>query len=134
MEWYRKSWQSSPGDLWSRWTWLALDWAWLGRDFPLFFLATYGTLVVSASLGMAKALKVGPCRVLGDRGLLSGFLSHRFLLLCFFMLVGKAILIVLIFAWAVNDRGGVSNNLVAIPIVTFLAPTVPGIISACFFC
>jgi len=88
--------------------------------------------MISASLGMAKALKVGPCRVLGDRGLLRGFLSHRFLLLffaCFFTLVGKAIFLVLVFTWVVEN-----DIPIAIPILTFLASTLPGMINACFFC
>ena len=109
---------------------------WLPPNDMLFFLVTYGTSMISASLGMAKALKVGPCRVLGDKGLLRGFLTQRFLLLffaCFFTLVGKAIFLVLVFTWAVADRGGTSNDFVAIPIVTFLASTIPGMINACFF-
>ena len=101
-----------------------------------FFLATYGTSMITASLGMAKALKVGPCKVLGVGGLLSGYLSKRFLLLffaCFFTLVGKAIFFVIIFHWAIADGKGTGNNFVIIPTVAFLASTAPGMINAVFF-
>ena len=89
-----------PDGLGLNWTGLGRAETWRPSTDMLFFFATYGTSMISASLGMAKALKVGPCRVLGDRGLLRGFLSQRFLLLffaCFFTLVGKAIFLVLVF-------------------------------------
>ena len=121
-----------PDGLGLNWTGLGLADTWRPSSDMLFFLVTYGTSMISASLGMAKALKVGPCRVLGDRGLLRGFLSHRFLLLffaCFFTLVGKAIFLVLVFTWVVEN-----DIPIAIPILTFLASTLPGMINACFFC
>ena len=54
-----------------------------------FFLA-FSSSVITSSLGLAKSLKVGPCRILPD----GGFLSPRFVVIffaCLFTLVGKGI-------------------------------------------
>ena len=45
------------------------------------FWVTYSTSFLSASLGMAKALKTGPCAILSEEGLLGGVLTPKFLLL-----------------------------------------------------
>jgi hypothetical protein len=41
----------------------------------------YVTSIVSASLGLAKSLKMGPCRILSDQGPAGGVLTGRFFLL-----------------------------------------------------
>ena len=45
------------------------------------FLATFITSVLSASLGIAKFLKLGPCRLIPNEGILGGYGSLSFLLL-----------------------------------------------------
>ena len=60
------------------------------HEFMFFF--SFVTSVLSASFGLAKSLKVGPCRVLAEGGALGGLASPRFLLLslaCGATLVGK---------------------------------------------
>ena len=49
-------------------------------DYYLFFL-TYSTSIMTASLGLAKTLLVGPCRVLPEGGALGGLCGGKFLLL-----------------------------------------------------
>jgi hypothetical protein len=59
----------------------------------LFFVA-FTTSVLSAGLGLAKCLKVGPCRVLAEGGCLGGLLSPRFLHVfaaCLLSLLGKGL-------------------------------------------
>ena len=48
-----------------------------------FFLATYATSVLTASIGLAKALKTGPCKIIPEGKLL----SFRFRLLIFTILL-----------------------------------------------
>ena len=60
-------------------------------DLYLFLLA-FSTSVLSSSLGLAKVLKSGPCRVVREGGALGGLVTPRFLLLtlaCGFTLAGK---------------------------------------------
>ena len=46
----------------------------LGADDTLFEITLY-TSIISAGLGMAKTLKVGPCHILPEKGLLGGLLT-----------------------------------------------------------
>ena len=65
----------------------------VGSSSHILFLTTYLTSIFSAGMGMAKVLKVGPCKVLKEGGLLSGFLTMRFILIflaCLFTLFGKS--------------------------------------------
>jgi hypothetical protein len=67
----------------------------LGDDETLFFF-TFGTSILSASLGLTKSLKTGPCRILQEGGTAGGFLTGRFLLLfvsCGATLVSKGIVL-----------------------------------------
>ena len=48
-------------------------------EFFLFFI-TFGISVLSASLGLAKCLKIGVCRTMGEGGPAGGLLSGKFLL------------------------------------------------------
>jgi len=51
-------------------------------DHPNLFYLSYATSLLSASYGMAKSLKEGPCRILADNGEdFGGLLNGRFLLL-----------------------------------------------------
>jgi len=70
----------------------------------LMFLFTFVTSILSASLGLAKCLKVGPCRVLGEGGAMDGLCSPRFILLvlssgCTLIGKGIAMACVLAFRW-----------------------------------
>jgi hypothetical protein len=62
-------------------------------DQYLFFFSL-ATSILSASLGLAKSLKTGPCKILQDGGAAGGFLTGRFLLLllsCGATLVSKGL-------------------------------------------
>ena len=65
---------------------------WGSTDTVLFFVA-FSTSVITSSLGLAKNLKVGPCRILPQqKTCFGGLLAPRFLLIfaaCCFTLVGK---------------------------------------------
>jgi len=64
-------------------------------DEILFFVA-YATSILTASLGLSKCLKIGPCRVLGEGGALGGLCSGRFILLMVTVavtLVGKGVML-----------------------------------------
>merc|ERR1719273_1995888 len=66
-----------------------------GTEATLFFV-TFSTSALSAGLGLAKCLKVGPCRVLAEGGCLGGLLAPRFLLLfaaCLLSLFGKGLIL-----------------------------------------
>ena len=63
------------------------------------FWFAYLTSMASASLGMAKALKIGVCKVLSNKGLLDGLLTSRFILLfitCIIVLAAKALVFVMV--------------------------------------
>ena len=69
-------------------------------DYYMFFVA-FSTSIMSASLGMAKVLKVGPCRILGEGGPLGGLGAPRFLLLLVTMgvtLGGKGFILAIVFS------------------------------------
>ena len=66
-------------------------------DYTLFFIS-YGISVFSASFGLARCLKIGVCRTMGEGGPLGGLLGGRFLLAMLastVILVCKGYLIVL---------------------------------------
>ena len=48
---------------------------------PPFFWVTFSTSVLSASLGISKFLKIGPCRLVSNQGVLGGFGNVGFLVL-----------------------------------------------------
>merc|ERR1719367_375947 len=65
-----------------------------GSEGVYLFLVSYSTSVLSVGLGLAKCLKVGPCRVLAEGGCLGGLLAPRFLLIfaaCLLSLLGKGL-------------------------------------------
>ena len=55
-------------------------WWHLGLDGGTILFITFATSILSASFGLAKSLKLGVCRTMGDGGTLDGLLSPRFLL------------------------------------------------------
>ena len=60
------------------------------------FIATFITSVLSATLGIAKFLKIGPCRLVPDQGPLSGHGTLSFLILMLnikFTLISKGIML-----------------------------------------
>lgn len=92
----------------------------LSLDFFKFYLA-YSTSILTASLGLAKCLKVGPCRVF----LLGGLCTKKFLFLVFTMgitLVSKG----MIMGFAVRNSSQ-SNNILLMTI-SFCTMFLPGII------
>ena len=48
---------------------------------PELFIATFSTSVITATLGIAKFLKIGPCRLVPDQGPLGGHGTLAFLML-----------------------------------------------------
>jgi len=52
-----------------------------GTGEPVLFLIAFSTSIISSSLGLAKVLKSGPCRVLREGGALGGLATPRFLIL-----------------------------------------------------
>merc|ERR1719500_969967 len=81
------------------------NWHDLGSTESVLFFVAYSTSVITSSLGLAKNLKVGPCRILPEQKKhLGGLLSPRFVLLffaCGLTLVGKGVAL----ANAVDDAG-----------------------------
>jgi len=60
----------------------------------ILFFVSFTTSALSAGLGLAKCLKVGPCRVLAEGGCLGGLLAPRFLLIfvaCLLSLLVKGV-------------------------------------------
>jgi len=93
-------------------------------------LFTYFTSIISAGLGMAKSLKVGPCRILPDKGLLGGLLTGRFLLIflsCTISLLSKAFFLMR------SQNCSTSDNRLSSTILVFLSVTVPGLITGIIF-
>jgi len=85
---------------------------------PTLFYATVVTSYLSAGLGLAKCLKVGPCRVLAEGGFLGGLLAPRFLLIfaaCVLSIAGKG------FALASPFGRGVPAEHTLLVMVTILA-------------
>ena len=68
------------------------------------FLITFSLSVFSASLGLAKCLKNGVARPIGDGGLLDGLLSARHLL-AFFACAASAAARGWCLGWALNPFG-----------------------------
>ena len=105
----------------------------LGSSF-LFFVA-FSTSVITSSLGLAKNLKVGPCRILPEQKKNLGRLfSPKFVLIffaCGFTLVGKGVAL----ASAVNDscveRDGLLAGRAAIALSTCF---LPGFLVGLFAC
>ena len=100
----------------------------------LLFFVAYFTSIITSSLGLAKNLKVGPCRILPEqKKYLRGFLSPRFVLLffaCGFTLVGKGVAL----AIAVIDSGPCRADPAvgaAIAVSTFF---LPGFLISIFAC
>jgi len=103
----------------------------VGSSSHILFLTTYLTSIFSASLGMAKVLKVGPCKVLKEGGHLNGFLTTRFFLIflaCLFTLFSKTMLLITYLSSEKSD-----TNFVAISILSLIGVTLPGLITGCCF-
>ena len=95
------------------------------------FIFTYFISMVSASLGMAKALKVGVCKVLSDKGLLDGLLTFRFFLLflaCFHTLLIKIGMLMFLI-----DDPIIKEYPVLSFIIAFLVSTLPGLVTGLIF-
>lgn len=95
----------------------------------ILFLTTYLTSLFSASWGMAKVLKIGPCKVLKEEGPLNGFLTLRFFLIfpaCLFVLFSKTMLLL------TYVSGKSPLTFIHFSILTFTLSTLPGFIIACF--
>ena len=102
----------------------------VGSSSHILFLTTYLTSIFSASLGMAKVLKVGPCKVLKEGGHLNGFLTIRFFLIflaCLFTLFSKTMLLMTY----LSEKN--PTNFISISIFSLIAVTLPGLITACCF-
>ena len=102
----------------------------VGSSSHILFLTTYLTSIFSASMGMAKVLKVGPCKVLKEGGLLSGFLTMRFILIflaCLFTLFGKSMFLLTY----LSEKS--PTNFIFFSILDFIVVSLPGLITAfCF--
>ena len=107
----------------------------------LFFVA-FSTSIITSSLGLAKNLKVGPCRILPEqKRYLKGFLSPKFILIffaCGFTLVGKGIALAnVVVGRGRAGRGPCGADLsggVAIALSTFFLPGVLVSLFACLHC
>ena len=71
------------------------DWHNLSSADSVLFFVAFSTSIITSSLGLAKNLKVGPCRILPEmKKCLGGLLSPRFLLIffvCGFTFIGKGV-------------------------------------------
>jgi hypothetical protein len=86
------------------------------------FFVTFSLSVVSASLGIAKFLKLGPCRLVPGDGPLGGYCRPSFLLLVLNIaawLVCKGVLLGLGMG---KLRRGPTNNIALIWVAIFLLP------------
>ena len=97
----------------------------IGSDAKFFFVS-YATSLLTASFGLAKALKTGPCRILPEGRLL----SCRFLLLIFatlLTLAGKLSLVLLFITlhFLEEDRG-----ILLAFILSFAVVLLPGLVTA----
>jgi len=106
----------------------------LGSFDSVLFLVGYSSSIITSSLGLAKNLKVGPCRILPEqKRYLGGLLSPRFILIffaCGFTLVGKGVAL----ANAVSDVRPCWSNVAtggAIALSTFF---LPGFLVGLFSC
>ena len=101
-------------------------------DFVLFCVA-FSTSVTTSSLGLAKNLKVGPCRILPEqKRFLGGLLSPRFVLIflsCGFTLIVKGFA----FAGGVHTQGGklsAAGGVIALSLL-FLPGLLTGLYASC---
>lgn len=72
------------------------------------FFATFSSSVFSATLGIAKYLKDGPCRLVSDEGFLGGHANIGFILLLVniaSIIVGKCLVL-----YAITQNGAISPN------------------------
>ena len=105
-------------------------------DSVLFFVA-FSTSILTSSLGLAKNLKVGPCRILPEqKACLGGLLSPRFLLIffaCGFTLVGKGIALASALVYAYGPCGETNMTAVASFIIAtfFLPGLLIGLFASC---
>merc|ERR1712218_182817 len=71
------------------------------------FLVGFSSSIITSSLGLAKNLKVGPCRILPEQKTnLGGLLSPRFILIlfaCGFTLVGKGVALSAVGTYGTDD-------------------------------
>ena len=77
----------------------------LGVDGDTILALTFATSILSASFGLAKSLKLGVCRTMGDGGTLDGLLSPRFLLAvlaCGAALVTKGVMLGILYRQRLN--------------------------------
>ena len=81
------------------------SWWHLGVDGDTILALTFATSILSASFGLAKSLKLGVCRTMGDGGTLDGLLSPRFLLAvlsCGAALVTKGVMLGILYRQRLN--------------------------------
>ena len=101
-------------------------------DSVLFYVA-FSTSVITSSLGLAKNLKVGPCRILPEqKRCLGGLLSPRFILVffaCGLTLVSKAYALALLTLAGPKELGIIQGAAIAV-ITIFL----PGLLAGLFSC
>ena len=62
--------------------WWLDSWVTMGQ-YPKLFIATFSSSILTASLGIAKFMKVGPCRLVPDEGKIGGYGNPCFILLVF---------------------------------------------------
>ena len=101
------------------------------KDQTLFWVA-FSTSIITSALGLAKNLKVGPCRILPEqKKLLGGLLSPRFILIffsCGLILVAKGLALAL---GVSTSSGKVSAALAVITLSTIF---LPGFLIGLFAC
>ena len=108
---------------------------WYDPESATMFFVAFTTSVFTSSLGLAKSLKVGPCRILPEqKRCLGGFLSPRFLLIffaCGLTLVSKG------FALAAAVEGSCDPPAGAVPVGAAIAVSlffIPGFLIGLFAC
>jgi len=105
----------------------------LGSFDSVLFLVGFSSSIITSSLGLAKNLKVGPCRILPEqKRYLGGLLSPRFVLIffaCGFTLLGKGV--ALANAVAHDGRCWTVAGGAAIALSTFF---LPGFLVGLFSC
>ena len=97
----------------------------IGSDAKFFFV-TYATSLLTASFGLAKALKTGPCRILPEGRLL----SCRFLLLIcatLLTLAGKLFLVLLFITLHTLEE---NRGILLAFILSFAVVLLPGLVTA----
>jgi len=98
----------------------------MGSFDSVLFLVGFSSSVITSSLGLAKNLKVGPCRILPEqKRYLGGLLSPRFVLIffaCGFTLVGKGVAIAGVFILIRPECALDLGREAAIAVSTFFLP------------